>query len=195
VKTILFERAEKQDPIEPEWFRFDIDGVSYKVLSRGQATRTRANGTSDSFRLPLEKDDTIEEVYFASVSGGVLIVYGFRCWDTDGAAGAATQLVEPYLSVKWAAEIPAFNVGPPLLAGTELYVTAIGFVGKLNIVDGRYLWRHDGLYRSQDNRYNSFDRPRIGADVVEFPESISLVTATRSPYVLRVNRRTGKIIE
>ncbi len=64
--------------------------------------------------------------------------------------------------------MPGFNVGEGLVEDDHLYLTAFGFVGKLNVLTCQYAWRHTNLYDEGrdlygDGRFNSFKRPIVGS--------------------------------
>ena len=76
------------------------------------------------------------------------------------------------------------------MEGRYAYLTAIGFVGKVDLTSGAYVWRHDKLYR-RDGAFNSFELPEIQGDKVLFRESVDV--GQRQPEVIRVRKSSGKI--
>jgi hypothetical protein len=112
--------------------------------------------------------------------------------DGGSGAGFAVRLEQPSMRARWKAEFPAFNVGQPLRDGAHLYLTGIGFVAKLDLRTGLYVWRHRRLYgRAGAGTFNSFEPPEISGDAVLFREK---ATGGVAPKTLRVDRKSGKIL-
>jgi hypothetical protein len=98
--------------------------------------------------------------------------------DNEVGAGFVIRLDSLSLTQKWTAHVPGFNIGFPLLDGHDLYVTCIGFVGKLSLENGQYSWRFDDLYATE--KFTAFDRPRIKGDTVDFPSGSRAVRVHRA---------------
>ena len=62
-------------------------------------------------------------------------------------------------SIIWEASIPGFNLAKPIFTNNKVYVSSIGFVGKLDLNTGSYDWQFDDLYK--DGKYNSFSQPKF----------------------------------
>ena len=182
--------------IEAQNYEFTVSGYKYTILSRGQGKRQNEK-SSIRFNLRLRKDDYLDRlIYYAEYRGDVLLI----CETTtaDYGSGFITRLDGRTLAMKWKRTIPGFNVGPALLEGNHAYVTAIGFVARVNLDTGAYAWRHDNLFvnylktgRSGDDDFNIFALPKLEGDAVLFTER---ETHPNSPQTLKVNKRTGKII-
>lgn len=173
----------------PERFTFRDGTSDYVVRSDGRGERVTRDGRRRRFRIEVEKDNRIERLYFLPCQGDLLLVYEMT--DGETGIGAVTRLSGDSLRRKWKASVLGFNVGVGLREGDDLYLTAIGFVGKLKLSDGRYAWKHDGLYQRY-KAFNDFEVPRIEGDNVVFTES-SIAVYHRTPYVIRVNKRGGQI--
>jgi len=179
---------------EPEAFEFEQGGFRYRVAANGAGRRTKAVGDDSGpprlFNLRLEGSDRITRVYFAEYEGNVLLA----CEVSDAETGAAfvVRLEQPSLRALWRAELPAFNLGPPLRDGAHLYLTGIGFAAKLDLEAGRFLWRHSRLYgRAGEGTFNRFGPPELMKDAVVFREA---GVTGRPRKALRVHRKTGKIL-
>jgi hypothetical protein len=148
--------------------------------------------------LRLHKNDKLDgAVYFAEYENDLLLT----CIVSDGLYGAGfiTRLDGRTLAMKWKRSIPAFNVGRSLIEDDHAYVTAIGFVGKVNLKSGAFAWKHGDLYTSArrndgsygDSNFNSFERPKVEGDSVLFTE---VETYKYPPTTLKVHKRTGRIV-
>jgi len=171
---------------------FDSSDYAYTLGQDGRGKRTRNNSFKQSFDLRLDKDENLERlIYYSNFRGDIL----FICESSigDGGAGFIARLDGRTLRLKWKRHIPAFNIGQGLLHDDSAFVTAIGFVGRVNLESGEYMWRHDDLYGPKDNAFNSFEAPEITNGVVRFVETESYHRKTLAN--LEVDIATGKIIK
>jgi outer membrane protein assembly factor BamB len=138
----------------------------------------------------LNKDFYIEKINYLDKEGDIIIIYGVS--DSDGAAGNVICIDSKTLKRKWLAYIPGFNVGDAIAKDHWLYLTAIGFVGKLDLKTGRYSWKYENLYNKKPGIFNSFEKPVIEKNLVRFTEILTL--SKGSPVTIVINDHTGKII-
>ena len=151
--------------MEPDTFSFLADGQRYLVDPEGHAMRLTAAQTLQRFALSLDTGMHVERLGFTRVQGDPVFLY--QQTDNEGASGFVARFDAITLHPKWAVRVPGFNVGFALVDGADLYVTCIGFVGKLDLFTGKYSWRHDNLYQTEG--FNDFGRPRLIGDTVEVP--------------------------
>lgn len=175
------ERARADDEFNPTVFTFEAGQFSYSIAANGQGSRRSGQVAPLRFQLPLTKDDGIEAVLYLPVDQGLCLIYQYS--DGEGAAGRVVRLDGKSLARRWAAEIPGFNVGDAVVEGNYLYLTALGFVGKLDLRTGRYAWQHRGLHAGL--HFNSFERPEIGETFVRFTD--------KPPYKVSGPQRTVKV--
>jgi len=185
-----FERAKQvrgTSNFSSEYYEFEAAGYQYRINRDGSGTREHKDMPTLFFDIDLlkphhEQIDAI--VYYAEFKGDLLLICGTKLDDSGSAI--VRRLRGDSLKIKWKQRIKAFNVGPGLIKGDYAYLTAIGFVGKINLVTGKYAWKHDGLYRS--GLYNSFQIPSIIGDRIRFKDKDG------SAFV-EVDDRLGKIIK
>ena len=182
----------------PDAFEFELSGYDYRIANNGAGRRVKG-GRTRLFNLRLEGADWIERLYYAGHGGNVLLA----CEVSDGESGAGfvVRLEQPSMRALWRAEVPAFNLGPPLRDGGHLYLTGIGFVAKLELETGRFVWRRAGLSgRAGEGTFNVFALPELSGDAVLFREAKTydpakaLTDDNRPAKTLRVHRKTGKIL-
>lgn len=174
---------------EPDAFEFEQSGYRYRVAANGAGRRTKGDAVR-RFNLRLAGGDRITRLYFSGHEGNVLLVGEVS--DGESGAGFVARLEQPSMRALWKAELPAFNVGPPLREGPHLYLTAVGFVAKLDLETGQFVWRNGRLYgRGGRGTFNSFVRPEVGGGAVLFRE---VPADSRPAKTLRVDRKTGKIL-
>ena len=172
----------------PESFEFSIQKYKYKITTNGKGKRT-GDSSSRSFNLHLNREDLLDRViYYAEYQGDLLLICEVS--DGDGGAGFITRLNGRTLRIKWKRWIPAFNIGQGLIEHKHAYLTAIGFIAKINIESGAYVWKHDDLYREEDT-FNHFNLPKLLGDIALFIED---TIYDRPAKTIRVNKYNGKII-
>lgn len=180
-------KSQTEDPLR---FEFISNGNKFKISENGHG-RSVSGSRAAEFSLLLEKDEILQgSVYFAEFQNDILLIA--ESYLNDGGAGFLARMDGQTLKVKWKRHIPAFNIGPGLLHGNYAYVTAIGFVGKIDLRNGSYAWSHDDLYGQQSSSFNSFEQPNIVGTKVVFRESEHYLRKSRA--FLEVDIRTGKIL-
>jgi hypothetical protein len=184
----VFREARKISEDSPPSFEFELKGFTYKIAGNGAGRRIKGD-SARLFNLRLEGGDHLERVYYALHRENVLLLCGVS--DGESGAGFVARLEQPSMRARWKSHIPAFNVGPGLIEEEHVYVTGIGFVARLDLRKGEFVWQHDDLYRKADGSFNSFNVPTVEGDAVLFKER----PAGEAPAkTLRVHRRTGKIL-
>jgi len=175
---------------EPEAFEFEQSGFHYRVANNGAGRRTKDGAPTRLFNLRLTGGDSIARLYFSEYVNNVLLVC--EVGDMESGAGFAARLEQPSMRARWKADFPAFNVGPPVRDGAHLYLTGVGFVAKLDLKTGKFVWKHSRLYgRAGADTFNSFGPPEVSGDEVIFRES---GVRDRDARTLHVSRKTGKIL-
>jgi len=177
------------DPIEAASFEFSAGGFQYNVAENGIGHRSANNQRTFNLRLA-RHDYLMRELYFAEYEGDLLLIAEVS--NGEYGMGFIARLDGTTLRMKWKRVIPGFNVGRGLLDGAYVYVTGIGFVGKVNLQSGAYAWRHENLYRRTISAFNAFELPEVEGDVVIFREAAHYLR--KKIAVIRVQRRRGKII-
>ncbi len=191
-----FAKAKGSPADFPSAFEFELNGFSYRVATNGNGRRTKGDRTR-RFNLRLESGVQIETaLFFAEYEGDLLLVYNVA--GGDWADGRVTRLQQPSMRALWNQDDASTNVGPPLREGRFLYVTGAGFVGKLDLRTGEYVWQHEDLYRETEvaragvkpDDFNSFETPELAGETVLFRAR----PVYNRPRTLVVNKKTGKII-
>jgi hypothetical protein len=182
--------AVKGEPeYEPQSFKFSESDYEYTISSNGRGKRSGGGTSARNFNLRLNRADSLQfSIYHAEYEGDLLLIC--QAGDVEMAAGFITRLDGKTLRMKWKLSIRGFNLGPGLIEGNHAYVTAIGFIGKVNLRSGTFAWRHTNLYRNND--FNSFELPEVSENEVMFTE---MVTHKEDPAkTITVDKRSGKII-
>jgi len=141
---------------------------------------------TDTFHL--KTDLIVDEAHFLDYKNDLIIYYSA----TDYESGSS--FIEAFDRItnrrKWENDIYGFNLTDPIVVGNITYVAAIGFIGKLNLDNGKYIWKYDDLY--EQTKFDAFGSIEISGDKVSFIQS-QWVKETRQPGRIIVNDKTGEI--
>jgi outer membrane protein assembly factor BamB len=166
-------------------FNFATKAGRYHFITDGKGEFATAKGATRKLVLPLDLNFSIERIAYAEIGTELLLV----CEESDGEGGAGfvTKIEESTLKIVWRATIPGFNVGEPLWRSGYLYLTAMGFIGKLDYRSGKYSWQHNGLYEKLF--FSAFDKPKIEEGKVYFSEG-----EKKGNRTIVVDDATGRIL-
>ena len=169
------------DTNEPDSFVVELRPWTYVLGPSGAGERRDSSGRITRFTIPIDSGGFfVNRLSVATIGSDPLFVYEET--DNEGGAGFATRLDARALTVKWTLRLPGFNVGVARLDGGSLFVTCFGFVGRIDLSSGRYLWRLGNLYVTDSLNY--FGAPALHGD--------TLVLYANAGRVLRVNSITGR---
>jgi hypothetical protein len=173
---------------DPEAFEFEMKGFAYHIRQNGNGRRTKGK-RSRGFNLRLDSGDSVSQLFYTEFEGDLLLLL-----HVGGAgSGVVTRLEQPSMRGLWRQRIAASDVGHPLRDGHDLYVTGAGFVGKLDLRTGEYVWQHGGLADARGGGpkpLKAFDEPELKGDAVLFRERP--VYNPRRTVV--VDKKTGEVI-
>ena len=176
---------------EARAFEFEMNGFAYHVNANGNGRRTKGKRVR-GFNVRLDSGEFITRAGYSEYEGDLLLLLHTNI----GAAGVGfvTRLEQPSMRGLWRHRIPAPDVGQPLREGVYLYVTGKGFVGKLDLRSGMYLWQSDDRdYADRDRvkALGAFDVPELGGDAVLFRER----PVYNPRRTLVVDRKSGRVIQ
>lgn len=170
-------------------WRFSIDADRYEISNNGRAKRTNGKKNVTNFRLPLAKNEMLSRtIYYVQYKNDLILL----CEASNGESGRGliVSFTSATLKQKWQANISGFNIGQGLIENKFAYLTAIGFVAKINLATGKYIWKHGNLYNN--GAFNFFDMPELDSSNVIFTESRG--AEENSPNIIVVNKSTGEIV-
>ena len=154
-----------------------ISGADRLVFIRkGQYEIQREGKKLHSVTLTM-KGNQIEKVFFVSSKTQFLLLSQWGNGETGTSRAEAFDLKMKRL---WTLPVPGFNIGRPVHEKSSLYVGAIGFIGKIDTLKGKYVWKFDGLYDKY--KFNGPDYINVSKDEARF---------TGGGTVLRVSQKTG----
>jgi len=172
---------------------FNIGNMNMVIFENGKGYLESGRKKTSSFKLSLPKNYYIEKFMYAVNTKDVYIVYQYT--NDDDAAGFAACYDVTMQKIKWTVRVPGFNIGEPLVFRDYLYLTALGWVGKVNVLTGKFEWQIRNLY-TDDHFYNDFEQPYLNGGQVIFKEGQAGLYARSSSEarLLVVDNITGKII-
>lgn len=175
---------------DPEAFEFEMRGFAYHVRHNGNGRRTKDKKTR-GFNLRLDRGESIARVLYSEFEGDLLLLLHTNIAGVG--LGFVTKLEQPSMRGLWRQRIPASDVGSPLRDGHLLYVTGMGFVGKLDLRTGEYEWQHDDLEVVREEwpqALHTFGEPEVKGDAVLFRER----PVYNPRRTLVIDKKSGKII-
>ena len=185
----VFETAEHSpEPVPPYVYSFSIGGDQFTVRGYGEVTKSSPGSPDRTFKLSMDKESGIEHLYYLEDGDSLFFIYEMS--DGESGWGNAAGFDRATLRPLWRVHIPGFNVGDALVEANFVYLTAIGFVAKLNLRTGKYAWKHEGLYE-RNGAFNDFDLPRLEGDKVLFRGAGYY---GKEPRTIIVHKRSGKIL-
>ena len=188
-ESIRFLDPERDQAFDTKWFSLDIDESKARIGHTGLLELQPGDTNKGGFQLPLPAAHFIEGFMYGVYRGDLVLYYQLH--DGHYLRAGVMRIDYRQKRILWDAVIPAFNIGEPLAVDKHLYVSAIGFVGKLDLESGRYLWRHSDLYH--DSIYNAFRKPLLTQGMAVFIEH-STTRSDEDAYYVSVDDTTGHII-
>ena len=172
-------------------FTFYQFGNTCRLSSNGEGTCKGEGKQTVTVKLGLKESDRLIAVSGFQYLLDIYLIY--EAHSEESGYGAILCLDGQSLQAKWSTYIQGFNIGESLARNGFLFVTAFGFIGKIDLGTGNYVWKHDDLYRQPDY-FNSFEKPSLVDNVVYFTESKPSYLRRQS-VTIKVNNATGAIIE
>ena len=174
----------------PSQFRFNLDECTYLIEQNGNGSRKCKGEAAHKFRVPLGKKGEVVwlSVSFLPYAKDLILVYDIQNDQEDYASASVARLDGTTLKIKWRLTMNP-NSCPCVRETASLYVAAWGFVGKIDLDKGRYVWSHEGKKKGFGD-IESFNTLRIEGNDVLFVAKRDQ-TADRA---IRVDRTTGRLV-
>ncbi len=180
-------KAMTNEITEEDTVKSIIGDIQYTLYPNGKIAVLEIK-TNKTKTFHLKTKLIISTAYFLHYKDNLIIYYV----DTDYDGGAS--FIECYnrktLKMEWRNKIGGFNLKSPIVIDSITYMATIGFVGKLNLNNGKYIWKHDNLYES--TKFDFFDSISIEGTNVCFTKDSTGTLYQKYGKVI-VNNVTGKI--
>ncbi len=177
-----------------ESWNFPINTDKYEINKGGCGKKTSKNNVIKKFCFSIKDAAFIDKaIYFAEYQGD-LVILGELSFGDSG-SGFIVRINEKTLTTKWRTSIPTFNIAKGLIEDNSAYLAATGFVSKVDLESGKYIWKYDDLYRKYDESgaFNVFLTPQVENNLVIFKEEDTLKRGFN--HQIHVNKSSGKIIK
>ncbi len=189
-EAVGFSQPDSDTPIRPAEFNFTLSGKKFKVHRDGICEVSDGNRITQVVSIPLPGNFRIDSFSYGIYEQDVILYY--QLYDEHDLSAGVARLDYNAGKTLWTARIPGFNIGEPLMHGSSLYVTAFGFIGKLDLNSGLYDWQHDEMY--EDGAFNAFKKPRLAGDVVVF-EEIRDIPGEAGVMHIHVHDASGRMLD
>ena len=127
-----------------------FDNNTYTILSNGKIINDKSNDF-----VFLKNKDVIDNIYLYIYDNDYIIF--FTETDFEDSFSYAKRINPKTKQIVSRTPVYSFNLGTPVIIDNNAYVSTLGFVGKLNLDTGKYVWRHEDLY--DDGKFNAFENP------------------------------------
>ena len=173
-------------------FAYKIDGFVYIISPGGHVKIIGQNNKTGNLKLSVSSNCMGIIYHYAIMNSKLILIYEENCGgDSEGYITMLNALTyEKY----WENGGIAFNIGEPLLCDNHVYLTGIGFIAKLNLGTGKYVWKYDDLYESGSQYFAGFKKPKRDGMKIIFEEDVS-GSRKRKPNKIVVDDTTGKIVK
>lgn len=81
--------------------------------------------------------------------------------------GVALYAEDP-MKPKWKVLLPVPNPARPVVDGNDVYVSALGLVGKISLADGNFIWKKDSLFDQSNLAFQKIEKALVYSDRVVF---------------------------
>ena len=144
----------------------------------------------DTTIFDLSTEVYVEDAYLFQSDSILYVFYG----ETDMLNG--TSYLEAHDLKKQAlvyiTHSPVFNLGQPVIKDQLAYIASFGFVGKVDLLTGDYLWKFEDLYDRNTNDFNAFNAVDFENGQVSFRSHNRIKNSTQT---IIIDDLTGKRIE
>lgn len=110
-------------------------------------------GDKDS--VILSNDMYVTIAYFQLIGNDLLLFCEMS--DSDNGTSEIFRINLANKHIKWKTNLSGFNLGRPVIRSNFGYITAIGCIGKLDILTGKYIYVNSNLYDIKTGAFNDFD--------------------------------------
>jgi hypothetical protein len=159
---------------------------------KGEFSFTDTASKKNTFLFDIKAEYMIDKIFIIALPENKW----FLSWqetDHEGVKSYSAVYKTGAIKPEWKLTFKVPNPGPPILDGTDAYVTYLGIAGKLSIGDGKFAWKYDSLFNTNKEPFKQFEKPRIFENKIEFVD-LPIPGRRERRDTLRVDPVTGKRI-
>ena len=138
-------------------------------------------------------EGNIQKIFPFIIGSDIILIYSYSTINNDsGSCAKRISLIRK--NILWETSIYGFKLVTPILIDDYVYLSTIGFVGKMNITNGKFIWEFDVFFKN--GNFISFNEPVFFKDsMVLFTEkdpvnaiACSILIDDRNSRVLKIQK-------
>lgn len=116
----------------------------------------------------IHPNGNIQKIFPFLIEDDLIIIYSFSAPDNDSGSSAKRISIKNN-AVIWENSIDGCSLEKPVLVNGFIYLSAIGYIGKLSVRTGEFIWEFDDFFKN--GNFVSFNEPKFYKDsIVLFTE-------------------------
>ena len=164
------------------FFVFSTPMRNYAIRHDGHGESWAPNTMRKNFDLRMGGAGRLERLYFVEYESDVVLEY--EVTDQRGDWGYVLRMDQKTQRYKWITPLSANNLGPGLVAGNDFYFSASGFLAKLDMQTGAFVWQQPQLEHEW-----AFGLPTLKGETLIFQDEGELSRR------VEVDKNTGRLIK
>jgi hypothetical protein len=162
------------------FYVFSTSSRSYTIRHDGHGEGSSLTTRRKNYDLRMNGALRIERLYFAEYDGDLVLEY--EVTDGRGDWAYVLRMDQTMMRFKWVAPISAEALGPGLIEGRDLYISAVNVLAKIDMQTGAIGWQ-----QSDFEHVSMFGLPTIKADSVLFEDDFD------PRRRIEIEKQTGQI--
>lgn len=176
----------------PAFFTISMGSQNYVLTWNKKKPELKDKDTWQHIQIKIHGSyEFIEKLYFAKFHDEKRladdVVLAYEAIDLDGERATSfiaciEQKQKKGPKIRWTTSIDGYNLGEPIMRGRYIYITAVGYVAKIDLEKGKIVWQHDDLFDMETEDFTIMQKPEYSEGKVLF-------------YGLRPDKRVYKRLE
>lgn len=189
--SIEFKTMQSGFPLKTFDFKIALSEGILTLKITGEGMLQLKTGEKLPIKILLEKRDQITAIQYGVDDKFLYLL--FEVYDGEGAGSKISKLYRDTLEILWTNALHGFNCfnsGESLGTRKFVYVTSTGFIGKIDLETGKFIWKHGN--EIDIALFNSFKKPEKVGNKIIFTKD----TNTKgTPYQIIVDDSSGEILK
>jgi outer membrane protein assembly factor BamB len=164
------------------FFVFSTSMRNYAIRHDGHGESWSTNTMRKNFDLRMGGAGRLERLYFVEYESDLILEY--EVTDQRGDWGYVLRMDQKTMKLKWIMPLSANNLGPGLIAATDLYFSASNFLARLDLPTGAFVWQ-----QAQPDHEWAFGIPTLKGGKIVFQDE------GETGRVVEVDTNTGRPIK
>ncbi len=173
-------------------FYVRVEDSAYFCNYKGLFQSADTLGNRKSRLFDLKAGYLIDLVYFMPLSDNQFFV-AWQETDHKGVFSHFAVYNRGKDTPAWKRSIKAHSPGQPVIDSSDVYISTLGMVGKVDIATGTLKWQHDSLFDPISLRFKQFERPILYTNTACFYD-MPIKGKKNKRDTVWVNESSGKIV-